>query len=61
MTRTEKAKLFFEQLPETPTARDYRNAAAATGDVSDIADVITGHAKAHGIDMAAELADLTSA
>jgi hypothetical protein len=61
MTRTEKAKLFFEQLPEKPTIRDYRNAAAATGNVSDIVDVITGHAQAHGVDTAAELADLIKA
>jgi hypothetical protein len=61
MTRTEKAKLFFEQLPERPAARDYRNAMAATGDVSDIVDVITGHAQAHDVDASAELAGLSGA
>jgi hypothetical protein len=61
MTLTEKSRLFFEQLPERATAQDYRNAAAATGDVSDIADVIAGHAQAHGVDASGVLQELQTA
>jgi hypothetical protein len=43
MTRPEKIKQFFEQLPIEPTVRDIRDAAAAVGDYSDIADVIAGY------------------
>jgi hypothetical protein len=61
MTRTEKAKLFFEQLPEKPTALDYKDAAAATGDVSDIAAVLIGHAQARGVDASGALHELQTA
>jgi hypothetical protein len=63
MTRTEKITQFFEQLrgKGNPTAQNIHNAAAATGDVSDIADVITGHAQAHGVDVSGELHELTGA
>jgi hypothetical protein len=60
MTRPEKIKLFFQQL-RGGSSWDIRDAAAATGDVSNIADVITGYAQAHGIDVSEELTGLLAA
>ncbi|MDR3193498.1 MAG: helicase RepA family protein [Treponema sp.] len=63
MNKDEKLKQFFEQIrgTENPTAQNIRNAAAATGDVSEIIPVILSYAAGVGIDAAAELADLTKA
>jgi hypothetical protein len=59
----EKLKLFFEQLrgKGNPTARDIRNAAAATGNITEILPDILGYATGMGIDADAELFDLTGA
>jgi hypothetical protein len=59
----EKLKQFYEQLrgKGNPTAQDIRNAAAATGDITEIIPVILAYAAGMGIDTAAELADLIKA
>ena len=50
MTRTDKIKQFFEQLPEKPTAKDLKETVAKTGNITDIADVVLGYAQARNID-----------
>jgi len=63
MTRNEKLKQFFEQLrgKAYPNAQDIRNAAAKTGNITEIAQDILIYAAAMGINATAELADLTQA
>jgi hypothetical protein len=61
MTRAEKIKLFFQSLRGN-SPQDIRDAAAAVGDCSDIADVITGYIGSRGIDGAeAMIAGLSGA
>jgi len=50
MTRSEKIKQFFEQLPENATAIDLREAVAKTGNITEISDVILEYAAARGVD-----------
>jgi hypothetical protein len=61
--KTEKLKHFFEQLRGNgnPTAQDIRNAAAATGNITEILPGILGYAAGMGINADAELNDLTRA
>jgi hypothetical protein len=54
MTRAEKIKLFFQNLRGN-APQDIRDAAAAAGDISDIADVIAGYIGGRGIDGAAAM------
>jgi hypothetical protein len=63
MISAEKVELFFQQLrgKSNPAVQDIRNAAAATGDVSEIVPVILSCASGMGIDASAELAGLTGA
>lgn len=49
MTRADRIKQFFEQLPGNPSDKDLREAAANAGNITDIADVILGYAQAHKI------------
>jgi uncharacterized tellurite resistance protein B-like protein len=60
MTRTEKIKQFFEQLPDNANDKDLREAAAKTGNHIDIADVILAYAEARKIDTS-KLKELTRA
>jgi DNA-binding transcriptional ArsR family regulator/anti-anti-sigma regulatory factor len=60
MTRTDKIKQFFEQLPEKPTAQYLKETVAKTGNITDIADVVLGYAQAHVIDTS-ELKELAKA
>jgi hypothetical protein len=54
MIRSEKTKLFFQSLrDDSPQA--IRDAAAAVGDYSDIADVIAGYIGGRGVDGAAAM------
>ena len=59
----EKLKQFYEQLRGNgnPTAQDIRNAAAATGNISEIITDILCYAEGMGIDVEVELTDLTHA
>jgi hypothetical protein len=60
MTRNDKLKQFFEQLPAKPTSHGLKEAIAKTGDVTDIADVVLAYANAHKLDTS-ELQDLVKA
>ena len=63
MIRDGKLKRFFEQLRNIakPCAQDIREAAAATGNVTEILPEILSYAAGMGIDADIELADLTKA
>jgi len=63
MINFEKLRLFFEQLRGNgnPTAKDIRNAASATGDITEITTAISSYAAGMGIDIASELNELTQA
>ena len=63
MINAEKLKQFFEQLrgKGNPTAQDIRNAAAATGNITEILTEILAYAAGMGIDAASELADFSNA